>query len=179
MDRKLRTHEMNRLKAEVMQQLPRHGLCFALNNVRSALNVGSIFRTSDAFLLDPLILCGHTPQPPSAEMQKTALGATETVGWKYHEFVKDAVAELKQNHTLLAVEITQKACNLHQFDWQSSKPFALFLGNEITGVDDDVLAECDQVIQVPQFGSKHSLNVAVCAGIVAWDFMQKRILASI
>ncbi|HPI00131.1 MAG TPA: RNA methyltransferase [Chitinophagaceae bacterium] len=142
-----------------------------LDNVRSMHNVGSIFRTADAFLIQSIYLCGCTPQPPHRDIHKTALGATETVDWKYYATTLEAVNHLKQqSYTVCAVEQTTDSIALQNIEL-SKHPIAIILGNEVDGVGDEVLALCDKCIEIPQFGTKHSLNVSVAAGVVLWKLV--------
>ena len=172
MDRKLRTHEMGRLSPEEFLQAEKSSIRLVLDNVRSAHNVGSIFRTADAFRCRGIVLGGHTPAPPHPDLEKTALGATECVSWMH----VDAPLEwLTNSQTVkIAVEITAQAHNLDAFEWPKEE-CALIFGHEVTGVSNELLIICDKVIAIPQFGTKHSLNVSVSAGIVLWDhFIKKR-----
>jgi tRNA G18 (ribose-2'-O)-methylase SpoU len=137
-------------------------------------NVGSIFRTSDAFLLEAIYLCGITACPPHREIEKTALGATSTVAWKYFKNATEAIQELKQNGFIsIAVEQTDSSIPLNKFSPQAEKKYALIFGHEMSGISEDVIPLCDLSLEVPQFGTKHSLNIAVCAGIVVWDYYSK------
>lgn len=151
-------------------------LIFILDNVRSALNVGSIFRTADAFLLEQIILCGYTATPPHREVLKTALGATETVSWQHQTEIQTSIQELKQKGwKVYAVEQTDNSIPLDQFKIDPHERLALILGNEVEGVQQRVIADCDGSIEIPQQGMKHSLNIAVCAGIVAWEINKQHI----
>ena len=152
-------------------------LTLVLDQVRSGLNVGSIFRTADAFLLEKILLCGITAQPPHREILKTALGSTESVAWDYFPETVEAVQLLRdQGYKVLAVEQTTEKMWLQDFYHEKNTPYALVLGNEVEGVSEAVLALCDGVLEIPQFGTKHSLNVAVAAGIVVWEVVRKRML---
>jgi tRNA G18 (ribose-2'-O)-methylase SpoU len=154
-----------------MEKLP---LVLVMDDIRSALNVGSIFRTADAFGLERVVLCGITAQPPHREILKTALGSTETVAWSYVSNTLEAIAALKsQGYTIFAAEQTTDKIWLQDFKASTLLPCAIVLGNEVEGVDEAVLAQCDGAIEIPQFGSKHSLNVAVAAGIVVWEIVRK------
>lgn len=142
-----------------------------LDNVRSMHNVGSIFRTADAFLIQSIYLCGCTPQPPHRDIHKTALGATETVDWKYYATTLEAVNHLKQqSYTVCAVEQATESIALQNIEL-NKHPIAIILGNEVDGVGDEVLSLCDKCIEIPQFGTKHSLNVSVAAGVVLWKLV--------
>ncbi len=145
-----------------------------LDNVRSALNVGSIFRSADAFAIEQVILCGITAQPPHREILKTALGSTESVTWRYFADTLAALADLKTNgYTLVAIEQTKEKTWLQDFAPVPGGRFAFIVGNEVEGVDIQVLAQCDKVLEIPQFGTKHSLNVAVATGIVLWEAQRR------
>jgi len=172
--RKLSMAELHRKSAEEFQRSEKLQLVIVLDNIRSMMNIGSVFRTADAFLLDSILLCGISATPPHREIQKTALGATESVNWKYYEETVTAVNFLKERgFKVLALEQAQGSINLKDFLPERGKPYALVFGNEVKGVDDRVLALCDGCIEIPQFGTKHSLNVAVSAGIVIWDIFLK------
>lgn len=151
-------------------------VCVVLDNVRSGLNVGAIFRTCDAFAVESILLCGITARPPHAEILKTALGATDSVTWSYHERTAEAIETLRQQgYTLIPVEQTDQAVILDRFELDDYSRIALIFGNEMRGVDPDVLKRCQHSIEVPQAGIKHSLNVATTAGIVLWEcFRQYR-----
>ncbi len=169
--RKLSTHQMGRKDAESFRAAPKFPLLFVLDNIRSGMNTGSLFRTADAFLLEGLILCGITGTPPHREINKTALGATETVSWKYAEHTTEAIRDLKEKgYTVLAMEQCRESINLKAFHPQKEEKYAVVFGNEVKGVSEDVLSLCDHFLEIPQFGTKHSMNVAVTAGIVAWSF---------
>lgn len=171
--RKLRMSELNRLSTEEFKEAPKHPIVVVLDNVRSLLNVGSVFRTSDAFLVEELHLCGLTARPPHREMQKTALGATESVDWKYFENTLDAVSELKdKGYKLLALEQTENSVPLQDFNFNKVGKIALIFGNEVKGVSTEVLAQCHAAIEIPQFGTKHSINISVSAGIALWHAVQ-------
>ncbi len=173
MTRKLRNDELERLSTEQFKQAEKADLVVVLDNVRSLLNVGSVFRTCDAFLVKSLYLCGLTGCPPQKEIEKTALGATETVDWKHFESTEAALQDLKkQGYSIFAVEQAEQSIALHQFAATSPK-IALVFGNEVYGVEQEVVDACEGVIEIPQLGSKHSLNVAVSAGIVIWEVLTK------
>lgn len=145
-----------------------------LDNVRSMNNVGSVFRTADAFLLEAIVLCGYTPRPPHRDIQKTALGATETVRWSYEENITNAVQKLKQEgYRICAVEQTEGSTSLVDWSILPEEKWALILGNEVEGVQDAALALCDAVVEIPQSGMKHSLNISVAAGIVFWEVYKR------
>ena len=147
-----------------------------LNDIRSLANVGSFFRTSDAFNIEKIYLCGITATPPHREIQKTALGATQTVSWEHKESINEVVSALKKDGcTICSIEQTERTTSLQEISSIDKSKFALVFGNEVNGVDQDVIDISDYVIEIPQFGTKHSLNVSVCAGIVLWEFAQKLI----
>lgn len=149
-------------------------LVLVLDSVRSGLNVGSIFRTADAFALERMLLCGITAQPPHREILKTALGSTDSVDWEYFSNAAEAVRTLKnEGYAVFAIEQTSQKIWLQDFSPQKDKRYAFVLGNEVEGVGHETLALCDGVLEIPQFGTKHSLNVAVAAGIVVWEFVRK------
>ena len=165
---------LNRLSTTDFKQLEKLALTLVLDNVRSGMNVGSVFRTADAFSLEKIILCGITAQPPHREILKTALGSTASVDWEYQEQTKDAVEQLKtQGYQVFAVEQTTGKTWLQDFAPEGQGKYALVFGNEVEGVDADVLKSCDGAIEIPQFGTKHSLNIAVAAGIVIWEISRK------
>jgi tRNA G18 (ribose-2'-O)-methylase SpoU len=168
--RKLKITELNRLTPEAFKQAEKIPLVVVLDNVRSLHNVGSVFRTSDAFRVAAVYLCGITATPPQAEIHKTALGAEDSVDWTYFENTLDAVRQLKAaGFHVAAVEQAENSISLENFELPASK-YAIVLGNEVHGVDQEVMNACDSCIEIPQFGTKHSLNVSVTAGIVTWTF---------
>lgn len=168
-DRKLSMDELGRASAEEHRQRPKRPVRFVLDDVRSRHNVGSLFRTADAFGLEGITLCGFTPLPPHREIEKTALGATESVPWEHAPDAVDAVKVLQaKGYRVLAVEQTLQAMPLDELAVDPARPLALVLGNELNGVSGAVIEACDGCVVVPQHGSKHSLNVSVCGGVVAW-----------
>jgi tRNA G18 (ribose-2'-O)-methylase SpoU len=168
---KLKIEELNRVSPETYAKIPKLRLTVVLDNVRSLNNIGSVFRTSDAFLVEKICLCGISATPPSTEIHKTALGAENTVEWAYFEDTLEAVKELKkENYTVFAVEQTRNSLSPGQLKLDKSGRYALVLGNEVKGVQQCVVDACDGSIEIPQFGTKHSLNVSVAAGIVIWLF---------
>lgn len=174
MMRKLKITELNRISAEEFREVEKMPLTVVLDHVRSLHNVGSVFRSSDAFRVESIYLCGITATPPQAEIHKTALGAEDTVAWKYFRNTEDAVAELKENNVeVLAIEQVEGSTMLQDFRPQKGKKYAIVLGNEVKGVQQEVIDMCDGCIEIPQFGTKHSLNVSVTAGIVIWEFARK------
>lgn len=171
--RKLKITELNRLNPEEFKESDKIPLVVVLDNVRSLHNVGSVFRTSDAFLVQAVYLCGITATPPHAEIHKTALGAENTVNWKYFENTLDAVRELKESgYFITAVEQAENSIMLDQLRIEHTS-YAIILGNEVKGVDQEVMNECDSCIEIPQFGTKHSLNVSVTSGILIWELFKQ------
>lgn len=149
-------------------------MAVVLENVRSMHNVGSVFRTSDAFIIDKICLCGYTPRPPHRDINKTALGATESVFWKGYDHAIDAVKELRnEGYKIYAVEQVHGSIPLDQFEINSREKIALVFGNEAEGVSEELIQQCDGCIEIPQFGSKHSFNISVAAGIVLWELYKK------
>ena len=172
--RKLKVTELKRLNQTEFKQAKKIPLVVVLDNVRSLHNVGSVFRTSDAFLVEAIYLCGITATPPHAEIHKTALGAEESVDWKYFEKTLDAIEELKkQKYLIVAVEQAENSISLESFTPENEK-YAIVFGNEVKGIDQEVMNRCDSCIEIPQFGTKHSLNVSVAAGIVIWEMYRLR-----
>jgi tRNA G18 (ribose-2'-O)-methylase SpoU len=172
--RKLLNEELSRLTEEEFKIHPKMPLVLVLDNVRSHLNVGSVFRTADAFLVEAIYLCGITGQPPHRDIHKTALGATETVAWKYFASTIEAVRELKQNgYRLVSIEQAEGAVMLNDFKTEAGNKYAVVFGNEVEGVGQEIVSASDVVVEIPQYGTKHSLNIAVSAGIVVWDMVQK------
>ena len=171
--KKLKLEELNRIDVETFKETKKIPLVVVLDNVRSMHNVGAVFRTADAFLVEKIILCGITPQPPHREIHKAALGATESVDWQYYESVTQAVLDLKTlKYEVLGIEQTSDSELITDFNIDSSKKYALVLGNEVDGISDDILPHCDGFLEIPQLGTKHSLNVSVCGGIVMWEFFK-------
>lgn len=172
--RKLNMAELNRLTVEEFKSERKSPIVIVLDNVRSLNNVGSAFRTSDAFLVEEIYLCGITGTPPHKDIQKTALGATESVTWEYVDTTVAAILKLKQEgYTVCALEQVEKSIKLHEFLPDPDQKFALVFGNEVFGVEEDVIKASDFVIEIPQLGTKHSLNISVSMGIALWDFIVK------
>ncbi len=170
--------ELERLSKEAFQQAKKSPMVVVLDNVRSMHNVGSVFRTCDAFLVEKIYLCGFTPNPPHREIQKTALGATETVAWEATESIINLIQKLKENeYQVYAVEQTHNSISLDTFSPPKQTKIALVFGNEADGVNEEVIKCCDGAIEIPQFGSKHSFNISVSAGIVLWDIFNKSKMA--
>ncbi|GAB4020547.1 RNA methyltransferase [Spirosoma migulaei] len=173
--RKLSLDELNRLSVDEFKDTEKFPYCLILDDIRSLNNVGSVFRTADAFRASKLYLCGITGQPPHRDITKTALGATESVTWEYTADVAALVKQLQADDWIVAaVEQAEGSTSLSDFLPELNKRYAFVLGNEVTGVQDEVVQLADLVLEVPQFGTKHSLNIAVTTGIICWDFLQKR-----
>lgn len=174
--RKLKLHELGRSSLAEYQQKGKTKITLVLDNIRSAMNVGSFFRTADAFALEKIVLCGITAQPPHREINKTAIGADQSVEWIYEKDISKAVSTLKQEgYHITGVEQTDESVLLQEFKPDPNCPYALIFGNEVNGLSDSILPALDRCIEIPQFGTKHSLNVSVSAGIVIWHFMQVKI----
>ncbi|HER10152.1 MAG TPA: TrmH family RNA methyltransferase [Bacteroides sp.] len=172
--RKLLNEELDRLTVEEYKRAEKLPVTVVLDNIRSQNNIGSVFRTADAFLLEGIRLCGITATPPHREIHKTALGATETVPWSYWEHTLDAVADLKKKgYQILAVEQVEDGDSLEQLMASPSQKYAVIFGHEIRGVDQHVVDISDRCIEIPQYGTKHSLNIAVAAGIVIWEIFRQ------
>ena len=172
--RKLSNNELNRVSVEQFKNSKKIPLTIILDNIRSLSNVGSVFRTADAFIIKEIILCGITAKPPHREIHKTALGATESVDWRYFEHTIDAVKELqKDNVKVFAIEQADEAEMLDNFEFKFDQHIALILGNEVKGVQQEVVSLADSCIEIPQFGTKHSLNISITAGIVIWEVFQQ------
>lgn len=174
MNRKLRIDELHRISAEEFKVASKLPLVVVLDNVRSLHNIGSVFRTCDAFRVERICLCGITAVPPHPEMHKTALGAEFTMDWTYVKNAVEAVDNLRnQGYTVYAVEQAEGSTMLHDLQLDKGKKYAVVLGNEVKGVQQTVIDHCEGCIEIPQFGTKHSLNVSVTAGIVVWDLFVK------
>lgn len=172
--RKLENRELDRKSITDFKKSEKTPLILVLDDVRSLHNIGSVFRTADAFLVEKIILCGITATPPHKEIHKTALGATETVDWEHNANVLEVIENLKQdNIAVFAIEQVENAIFLQDFEVEGDTKYALVFGNEVYGVSQDAVAICDGCIEIPQLGTKHSLNIAVSAGIVVWDFFKK------
>ena len=175
--KKLRTIEMNRLSVDEFKQAKKLPLIVVLDDVRSMHNVGSVFRTGDAFRIEAVYLCGITSTPPSAEIHKTALGAEDSVEWKSFNSAVDAIKELKEaGYNIYSVEQAHGSTMLQDFKPAFDKKYAVILGNEVKGVHQEVIDASDGCLEIPQFGTKHSMNVSVTAGIIIWQFAQNMVL---
>lgn len=172
--RKLLNEELERLSVEAYKEVDKIPIMVVLDNVRSLNNIGSVFRTADAFRLEGLYLCGITATPPHREIHKTALGATESVHWEYRQETTDAIAELKKaGYWIFSVEQAEGAVMLEQVQLSGNQKYAIVFGHEIRGVGQKVVDMSDQCIEIPQYGTKHSLNISVAAGIVIWELFRK------
>ena len=172
--RKLKNNELNRLTVTEFKQTKKTPIIVVLDNIRSLNNVGSVFRTSDAFLIEKIYLCCITSTPPNKEIHKTALGATEYVDWEYVEDTLELVNKLKlENIKVLAIEQAENSTKLNTFYPKENQKYAVIMGNEVKGVQQDVVNASDLCIEIPQLGTKHSLNISVTTGVVLWDLFQK------
>lgn len=173
-NRKLKNSELSRKSVEDFKKSEKNPLILILDNIRSLNNVGSVFRTADAFLVEKIYLCGITATPPHKDIRKTALGATETVDWEYAKDTMELIQKLqKENIQVLSVEQAENAVMLNDFSVEKGKTYALVFGNEVKGVQQEVVSASDGVLEIPQFGSKHSLNISVSVGVVVWDLTNK------
>ena len=171
--KKLKLEELGRINVETFKQTEKIPLVVVLDNVRSMHNVGAVFRTADAFIIERIVLCGITPQPPHREIHKAALGATESVDWIYEKNISDALQNLKnENYKILGIEQTSTSEIMTDYTINKEEKYALDLGNEVDGLSDEALPIYDTFLQIPQLGTKHSLNVSVCGGIVMWEFFK-------
>ena len=173
-NKKLKLWELERISEEEFQSAEKHPIIVVLDDIRSLNNIGSFFRTADAFRIEKIFLCGITACPPHRDIHKTALGATETVTWEYAEDIDLLCQQLKENDIqICSVEQAEKTILLHEINQLPNKKTALVFGNEVNGVKQSIINNSDYVIEIPQFGTKHSLNVSVCAGIVMWEFTKR------
>ena len=173
--RKLLNQELGRITNEEFKAARKTPLIIVLENIRSLNNIGSVFRTADAFRLEAVYLCGYTATPPHREIQKTALGATETVTWEYFESIDEALIKLKNNYFgIAAAEQVEGSVFLENMPWADYEKWAVVFGNEVEGVSQDVVNLANVVLEIPQIGSKHSLNIAVSVGIVIWDYFKEK-----
>lgn len=172
--RKLLNSELDRKSVDDFKEATKTPLIIVLDDIRSLHNIGSVFRTSDAFLVEKIYLCGITATPPNKEIHKTALGATDTVAWEYAKNVLEVIEQLKsENIVVFAIEQVENAVFLNDFNVEKNVKYALVFGNEVYGVSQKAIEICDGTIEIPQLGTKHSLNISVSAGIVVWDLFQK------
>lgn len=174
MKRKLKNNELNRISVSEYKEANKTPLIIVLDNIRSLNNIGSVFRTSDSFLVQKIYLCGITATPPHRDINKTALGATDSVDWEYVENTIDLVHKLKEEKVkILSIEQAEQSISLEKFIPSTSETYAVIFGNEVKGVMQEVVTASDEVIEIPQFGTKHSLNISVSAGVVIWDLFSK------
>jgi len=172
--KKLKLEELGRISVDQFKEATKISVCILLDNVRSLHNVGSAFRTADSFRIEKIYLTGITGTPPHREIQKTALGATESVSWEYAEKTQDVIQKLKSDgYVIVLIEQTTESTLLNDFLVEKNKKYCLVFGNEVNGVSDEAIALGDVALEIPQGGTKHSLNISVCVGIVAWEFFQK------
>ncbi len=173
-NKKLKNSELDRKTIEEFKAAKKTPLIVILDNIRSLNNIGSVFRTADAFLIEKIYLCGITAVPPHKDIQKTALGATDTVAWEYHKDTLELVKNLKEQHIkILSIEQAENAVMLNNFIPETSQKYAVVFGNEVKGVQQEIVSESDMILEIPQYGSKHSLNISVSVGIVIWDLFNK------
>jgi len=173
-NRKLKLQELGRISVNEFKQAEKTPIIIVLDNIRSLNNIGSVFRSSDAFRIEKIYLCGITAQPPHRDIHKTALGATESVDWEYVEDTVELIHQLKsQNITTLAIEQAENSLKLNDFSPIKHQKYAIVMGNEVDGVQQSVIECCDKVLEIPQIGTKHSLNISVCTGVVLWDMFSK------
>jgi len=172
--RKLKNSELGRLNVEEFKQSTKIPLIVILDNIRSLNNIGSVFRSSDAFLIEKVYLCGITAKPPHKEIHKTALGATESVEWEYVEDTLELIKKLQEDKVLIAsIEQAENSTMLQDFSIEPNQKYAIVMGNEVKGVQQEVVSSSDYCIEIPQFGTKHSLNISVSCGVVLWDLFKK------
>ena len=172
--KKLSLKELNRLSPEAFKSAAKTPMVIVLDNVRSALNVGSAFRTADAFALEEIILCGITAQPPHREILKTAIGATDSMDWSYLPNTVEAVKTLREKgYRIIGVEQAEESIPLQEIQMTANQKTALIFGNEVNGVGEEVMELLDDCVEIPQFGTKHSLNISVCLGVVVWEYFKK------
>ena len=172
--RKLKNSELNRLSIEEFKNSKKTPISIILDDIRSLNNIGSVFRTADAFLIDTIYLCGITAKPPNKHIHKTALGSTDSVNWEYHKNIIDLINSLKKNGVkIVSVEQAENSVLLNNFIYEENKKYAFIFGNEVNGVSQKAIDICDKVIEIPQYGTKHSFNISVSIGIVLWDVYNK------
>lgn len=172
--RKLKNEELQRISIDTYAETKKTPIVVILDNVRSANNVGSVFRTSDAFLIEKVLLCGISATPPNKDIHKTALGAQDSVPWEYFQTTLDAINSLRQNnYTIIAIEQVENSTMLQNFSVVHNQKLAVVFGNEVNGVEQSIVDICDQCIEIPQMGTKHSLNISVSCGVVLWELFKK------
>ena len=174
MNRKLKNEELNRISIDEFKSAEKTPIIIVLDNIRSLNNIGSVFRTADSFLIEAVYLCGITAQPPHREIQKTALGATESVNWVYEKECAIAITRLKEDgYQIISIEQTDISVSLENFELDPNSKYAIVMGNEVDGVDSDIIELSDTVIELPLFGTKHSFNVSICTGMVLWELVRQ------
>jgi len=172
--RKLKNNELNRLSVEEFKSTPKTPIIVILDNIRSLNNIGSVFRTSDAFVIEKIYLCGITATPPNKDIHKTALGATDSVEWEYCKETSDIVTLLKKkSYNILSIEQAENATMLQDFEISKDNKYAIIFGNEVKGVQQEIVDLSDYCIEIPQYGTKHSLNISVSVGVVLWELFRK------
>lgn len=172
--RKLKNEELDRLSVEEYKSAEKSNLILILDNIRSLNNIGSVFRTADAFRIQKIFLCGITAKPPHRDIQKTALGATDSVEWTYEKETKDVLEKLKSKGVnILSIEQADKSCMLQDYKFNPNKTYAMVFGHEVQGVQQSIIDKSDAVIEIPQFGTKHSVNISVSVGICCWQYFAK------
>lgn len=172
--RKLKNEELDRLSVEEYKSAEKSNLILILDNIRSLNNIGSVFRTADAFRIQKIFLCGITAKPPHRDIQKTALGATDSVEWAYEKETKDVLEKLKSKGVnILSIEQADKSCMLQDYKFNPNKTYAMVFGHEVQGVQQSIIDKSDAVIEIPQFGTKHSVNISVSVGICCWQYFAK------
>ena len=172
--KKLKNSQLDRISIEEFKKSKKIAITILLENIRSAHNIGSIFRTADSFLINEIILCGISAQPPNKNIRKTALGSSETVEWKYEKNIDKAIEKLKnEGNKIISIEQTTNSISLENFKPQKNDKYAIIFGNEVNGIEQRTINLSDMAIEIPQFGTKHSLNISVAAGIIIWDLFSK------
>ena len=172
--RKLLNEELERLEIDEFKQAAKIPVVVVLDNIRSMNNIGAVFRTADAFLIEAVFLCGITATPPHKDIHKTALGATDSVDWRYFEMTEEAIGYLRsEGYRIIGIEQTENSVMLQDFKPDVKAKYGIVFGHEVRGVQQSIVDICDQTIEIPQFGTKHSLNISVCAGVILWDFFRK------
>lgn len=174
MNKKLQNEELNRISVDEFKSSEKTPIIVVLDNIRSLNNIGSVFRTADSFLLENIYLCGITATPPHRDIQKTALGATESMNWNYFQTTLEAVKKLKENgYKIASIEQAENSIMLNDFSVNKDEKLAIIFGNEVKGVEQEIIDDSDVVIEIPQYGTKHSLNISVSAGIVIWELQKQ------
>ena len=177
MNRKLKIEELNRLSVQDFRNSEKFPVVLVLENIRSLNNIGSAFRSADAMGIESIYLAGYTAKPPHRDINKTAIGATESVDWQYFDNMDAIFSDLNEKgYSCFAIEQTDRSIPLNKFNWKPFDKIAIILGNELTGVEQHSIDKCVESIEIPQFGTKHSFNISVCAGIVLWDIVSKRFI---